>query len=95
VEFDLAKIELLYFLKCKGAETAITLPSGDIVKPITKAFNTYLLFKEYIAIRAAKTEVAFYYMLRLANIENGLIARSLRQLYITYITIIADYRSLI
>ncbi|KAF2216114.1 hypothetical protein CERZMDRAFT_34418, partial [Cercospora zeae-maydis SCOH1-5] len=78
VEFDLAKTELLYFLKCKGAENSITLPSGDIVKPATKAFDTYLSFKEHIAIRAARIEAAFYRMLRLANIENGLIARSLR-----------------
>jgi hypothetical protein len=36
-QFDLAKTELLHFVKGRMAKSPITLPSGEVVHPATKA----------------------------------------------------------
>lgn len=98
IEFDLAKTELLHFAKGKGKDSSLTLPSGELIKPAKKAvrwlgiwFDSHLTFKEHIQIRASKALASFYRMNRLANIGNGLSTRSLRTLYLSCVTTVADY----
>ena len=100
IEFDLAKTELLHFTKGKKAKVPIYLPTGEKIVPAKGAvrwlgvwFDAHLTFKEHIIRRVSGAEVAFNRMARLANLENGLSTRSLRQLYKACITIIADYGS--
>ena len=98
VQFDLAKTELIHFSKGKGSNSSIILPSGETIKPATTAvrwlgiwFDSGLTFKDHIKIRATKALASFQRMVRLANSERGLSARSLRQLYNACVVSVADY----
>ena len=103
IQFDLAKTELLHFAKSDKARAAIiTLPAGKKIKPAGKAvrwlgiwFDPFLNFKEHIKIRAIKALATFNRMDRLANLENGLTANSLRQIYCACINSTLDYSSLV
>jgi hypothetical protein len=101
IQFDLAKTELLHFAKSDKARAAtITLPAGEKIKPARKAvrwlgiwFDPFLDFKEYIKIRTIKALATFNRMDRLANLENGLTANSLRQIYHACVNSALDYGS--
>jgi hypothetical protein len=101
IQFDLAKTELLHFAKSDKARAAtITLPAGEKIKPARKAvrwlgiwFDPFLDFKEHMKIRAIKALATFNRMDRLANLENGLTANSLRQIYRACVNTALDYGS--
>jgi hypothetical protein len=101
IQFDLAKTELLHFAKSERARaTTITLPIGERIRPAQNAvrwlgiwFDLFLNFKEYIKIRAIKALATFNRMDRLANLENGLTANSLRQIYQACVNSSLDYSS--
>lgn len=99
IEFDLAKTELIHFTKGKGSKTSITLPSKDKIEPTQCVrwlgvwFDPHLLFKNHIRIRSMQAEATFQRLERLANIERGLSAKALRQLYLACVTTVADYGS--
>jgi hypothetical protein len=100
IQFDLAKTELLHFVKEKTAKSPVTLPSGEVLHPAIKAvrwlgiwFDAHLTSKEHIQMRATKALASFNRMERLANIENGLTAKSLRQIYQACVTSAIDYGS--
>jgi hypothetical protein len=88
IQFDLTKIELLHFAKSEKARAAIiTLPTGEKIRPAQNVvrwlgiwFDPFLNFKEHIKIRAIKALATFNRIERLANLENGLTANSLRQI---------------
>jgi hypothetical protein len=78
----------------------ITLPTGETIKPAQKAvrwlgiwFDPHLNFKEHVKIRSIKALNSFNRMDRLANLENGLTANSLRQIYRACIISTLDYGS--
>jgi hypothetical protein len=56
-------------------------------------FDPFLNFKEHIKIRAIKALATFNRMDRLANLENGLTANSLRQIYCACVNSALDYGS--
>lgn len=101
IQFDLAKTELLHFSKSAKAKSAtITLPTREIIVPAQTAvrwlgiwFDPLLNFKEHIKIRATKALATFNRMDRLANLENGLTANSLRQIYRACVNSSLDYGS--
>jgi hypothetical protein len=101
IQFDLAKTELLHFAKSERARaTTITLPTGERIRPAQNAvrwlgiwFDPFLNFKEHIKIRAIKALATFNRMDRLANLENGLTANSLRQIYQACVNSSLDYGS--
>jgi hypothetical protein len=94
-------MELLHFSKSAKAKSAIiTLPSKKTILPAQNAvkwlgiwFNPLLNFKEHIKIRATKALATFNRMDRLANLQNGLTANSLRQIYQVYVNSSLDYSS--
>jgi Reverse transcriptase (RNA-dependent DNA polymerase) len=100
IEFDLAKTELMHFTMVKEAKTAsLRLPDGEVVQPKELVrwlgiwFDPNLTFKQHVAIRTSQARSAFQRMARLANLERGLSPFAMRQLYVAYITSIADYGS--
>jgi hypothetical protein len=101
IPFDLAKTELLHFSKSAKAKSATTtLPTGEKIIPAQNAvrwlgiwFDPLLNFKEHIKTRATKALATFNRMDRLANLENGLTANSLRQIYQDCINSTLDYGS--
>jgi hypothetical protein len=101
IQFDLAKTELLHFIKSDKARAAtITLPEGKKIKPAWKAvrwlgiwFDPFLNFKEHMKIRAMKALAMFNRMDRLANLENGLTANSIRQIYCACVNSTLEYGS--
>jgi hypothetical protein len=101
IQFDLAKTELLHFTRNKKArESTILLPTGETIKPAQNAvrwlgiwFDPYLNFAEHIKIRSAKALATFNRINRLANLESGLTANSLRQIYRACVDSALDYGS--
>ena len=101
IQFDLAKTELLHFSTAKGHQDyGITTPAGELVKPSSTAvrwlgiwFDNHLTFTHHIKTRAAQALSSFHRMERLANLNSGLTARSLRQIYKACVTTVADYGS--
>jgi hypothetical protein len=93
----LAKTDLIYFGITK--KTSLTLPNKEKIEPkktvkwLGVYFDQKLNFKEYINIRVAQAKGAFYRLNRLTNTEKGLSPFALRQLYLAYITSVADYGS--
>jgi hypothetical protein len=64
----------------KPAGMAVTCPLNlmSIGAPVTIWFDPFLDFKEHMKIRSIKALATFNRMDRLANLENGLTANSLR-----------------
>jgi hypothetical protein len=101
IQFDLQKTEPLHFWKSAEARSAIIqLPTKEVILPAKKAvswlgiwFDHYLNFKEHIQTGSTKALATFHRMDRLANLENGLIANSLRQTYRAYVDSALDYGS--
>jgi hypothetical protein len=99
----LAKTELLHFSKSAKEKSAkITLPTGEKIIPAQNAvrwlgiwFDPLLNFKEHIKIRATKALATFNRMDRLANLENGLTANLLQQIYQACVNSTLDYGSLV
>jgi hypothetical protein len=97
VQFDLAKTDLIHFGITK--KTSLTLPNKEKIEPkktvkwLGVYFDQKLNFKEHVNIRIAQAKGAFYRLNRLANTEKGLSPFALRQLYLAYITSVADYGS--
>jgi hypothetical protein len=89
IRLKLAKTELLHLSKSAKAKSAIiTLPIKEIILSAQNAvrwlgiwFDPLLNFKQHIKIRAIKALATLNRMDRLANLENGLTANSLRQIY--------------
>lgn len=102
IAFDLEKTELLHWeWNKKSRDEKLTLPNGDILKPLASVkwlgihFDTGLTFKHHVAIKVAKARNTFFRMSRLANLERGLTPFALRQLYTACVTSIADYGAII
>jgi len=100
ITFDVAKTELIHFTARKERkERTLQLPDNTIVehKDTIKWLGIYLdnrlSFKEHMAIRASQARSAFYRLGRLANMERGLSAYAIRQLYLACVTSVADYGS--
>jgi hypothetical protein len=98
ISFNTSKTELIHFYR-KRTTIEEGLKLGDIEippKPLVRWLGVFLdsklTFKQHVEIRISKAKVAFYLIRRLGNIQRGLSLQALRQLYIAYITTIADYR---
>jgi ribonuclease HI len=98
--FDIAKTELIHFKKSR-LKPILTLPDGLIIKPKETVkwlgihFDQNTQYKEHINIRASQAKQAFFRLYRLSNINRGLSAFALRQLYQACVTSVADYGSII
>ena len=77
----------------------LKLPNRSLVLPIKLVkwlgihFDYNLKFKEHIAIRTSLAKQVLYRINRFVNISRELSPFAIRQLYLAYITSIADYRS--
>jgi len=98
ISFNISKTELIHFYN-KRTTIEEGLKLGDIEispKPLVSWLGVFLdsklTFKQYIEIKTSKAKAAFYLIRRLGNTQRGLSLQALRQLYIAYITTIADYR---
>jgi hypothetical protein len=102
IQFDLAKTEFMHFTTGKEAKTAsLRLPNGEVVEPKETVrwlgiwFDSALTFKHHVAIRTSQARSEFQRMARLANTGRGLSPGAIRQLYISCVTSVADYGSVI
>src|SRR6266436_7414810 len=98
ISFDVSKTELILFYS-KRITIEEGLKLGDIEiyhKPLVRWLGVFLdsklTFKQHIEIQISKAKAAFYLIRRLGNTQRGLSLQALRQLYIAYVTTIADYR---
>ena len=69
----------------------LTIKPKQEVKWLGIWFNKKLSFKTYVDKALAKANRVFYQISRLANCNRGLLYQAIRQLYLAYITSIADY----
>src|SRR6266403_2453151 len=98
ISFNISKIELIHFYsKRTTIEEGLKLGAIEISpKPLVRWLGVFLdsklTFKQYVEIKVSKAKTAFYLIRRLGNIQRGLSLQALRQLYIAFVTTIADYR---
>ena len=98
VQFNIGKTELIHFyIKRQLIEESITIRSLE-VKPATKLIrwlgiylDRKLDFKAHVEIKINVAIGAYFSLQRLSTIQKGLSLRALLQLYIVYITTIANF----
>src|SRR6266581_6776584 len=97
ISFDVSKTELIHFYNKRiTIEEGLKLGAIEISpKPLVRWLGVFLdsklTFKQHVEIKISKAKAAFYLIKRLGNTQRGLSLQALRQLYIAYVTTIADY----
>jgi len=97
ISFNISKTELIHFYSKRTTieEGLKVRRRRNIPKPLVRWLGVFLdsklTFKQYVEIRISKAKAAFYSIRRLGNTQRGLSLQALRQLYIAYVTTIADY----
>lgn len=100
IKFDLAKTELIHFNSGKESK-AITLPDQSIVESKREVkwlgiwLDSKLSYKKHVSTRINQARGAFFRISRLVNIERGLSPLAIRQLYLSCVTSISDYGSVL
>src|SRR5690606_14863891 len=102
VAFDDSKSEMIHFHRQRNVITIdyqLRLPNGNMVVPkaclhwLGVWLASKLSFKEHVKIKATAAQGSFALICRLANIEKGLSAAGMRQLYQSCMISMADYGS--
>src|SRR6266511_1362692 len=99
IQFNPEKTELIHFYSKRniGENVNICFSENYLVeaKPTVKWLEIWLdlklNFKEHVEKKVAQATRIFHQIKRLSNTERGLSFQAIRQLYIAYITLIADY----
>ena len=100
VKFDDNKSELIHFQRQRRpALETITLPNETVISPAETVrwlgvwLDRKLNFKTHVQKKTAAATRTLHLINRLLNSERGLSANASRQLYLTCITSISDYRA--
>ncbi len=99
IQFNLEKTELIYFHSKRNIDKNVNIcfsknylvEAKPTVKQLKIWLDSKLNFKKHIEKKVAQTTRIFHQIKRLSNTERGLSFQVIKQLYITCITLIADY----
>src|SRR6266516_7621158 len=105
MQFDVDKTELIYFHSKKSLDLKNKLysvkveetifQSKELVKYLEIWLNSKLSFKVYVERKIALAQKVFTQIERLSNTKRELSFQAMKQLYITCISSVADYRVLV
>ena len=101
MQFDMEKTELIHFHSKRSLDLENEIYSIKIKKLIIQPkglvkwlgiwLDSKLTFKQHVEKKTTQALKILNQIERLSNIERGLSFQAMRQLYITYISSVADY----
>ena len=95
IYFDLNRSDLIHFFSNNFDEVELSsefkLISKSVIRWLGVWLDVKLLFKVHMEKKIADADRVLSSMIRLFNTERGLSFQAIRQLYIAYITSVADY----